>query len=534
MSEDLLLGEYQYARWTLTELMRTNARRRPDRHAVRSAEESFTYRELYDAAARMAGGLREAGVRPGDRVLTMLDNSAEWAVAFVALSFAGAVSVPINTMHRGNILSHVVRDSGATTAIVDAPHLATLAAFDEGRLERLVVRGEVPAGVLPHGRRLLSFADLRSHPTLEPADVQPWDPACLGYTSGTTGNSKGVVISHAHLLNASDPKTVPVMSQGENEITYVVLPLFHIFGIGEVVASWIQGGQAYIAPRFSASTFVEDATRVGATHAHMVAPMAAFLMQQPPRDTDATGSLVTVYIIPAPARHGEFGERFGVRVTTSYGSTEVGCVIATGTDKEALERLSIGRPRPGVTVRIVDAHDMDVPVGEPGECIVRHVYPWVLCSEYQGNPVATAEGWRNGWFHTGDLLKQDADGYYYFVDRKKDAIRRRGENVSSMEVEREVVAHEEIHECAVVAVDFSDFEQEIKVFAIRAPGSTLTEADLARFLIDRLPRYAVPRYIEFVDDMPRTPTAKVRKHELRARSNEHAWDREAAGIVIPR
>jgi crotonobetaine/carnitine-CoA ligase len=177
---------------------------------------------------------------------------------------------------------------------------------------------------------------------------------------------------------------------------------------------------------------------------------------------------------------------------------------------------------------------MEVPVGQPGECVVRHVYPWTLCAEYVGNPEATAATWRNGWLHTGDLLTRDADGYYYFVDRKKDAIRRRGENVSSVEVEREVMAHSDVAHCAVVAVDLAEFEQEVKVFVVRQPGAVLSEEALVKFLIDRLPRYAVPRFVEFVDEMPRTPTGKVRKQELRARANGGCWDREAAGIEVPR
>jgi crotonobetaine/carnitine-CoA ligase len=529
------IGRYANDRWTLTELMRTNVAERPDDIAIRSETESWTYRQLHVDAARMASSLVDAGVRRGDRVLMMMDNSAEWAVAFVALSYIGAASVPTNTMYRGNILAHVVRNSGATVAVVDSNHVEVLTRFDEGRLGLLVVRGHLAPEDVHGEREVLDYSALRRHElALEPVDVAPWDVACVAYTSGTTGDSKGVNMTHAHLVQASDPFTVTMMGQGEHEVIYVAVPLFHLFGVASVVSSWILGGQAVIASRFSASTYIADAAAAGATHLQMVAAMAEFLLQQPPSPTDAQHSIRTAYILPMPARHREFSQRFGVDVHSSFGSTEVGCLIATGGDPEAVARMSVGKPRPGITVRLVDSHDVEVPVGQPGEAIARHVLPWTLCSSYLGDPEATASGWRNGWWHTGDLLVQDADGYYYFVDRKKDAIRRRGENVSSVEVEREVMAHDHVQACAVVAVDFSDFEQEIKVFVELVPGSQLTESELIHFLIDRLPRYAVPRFVEVVTDLPRTPTSKVRKHELRGRPNDQAWDREAAGIIVPR
>ncbi|WP_329410558.1 AMP-binding protein [Nocardia vinacea] len=533
-SAEVKIGDYGYSRWTLTEILRTNLAQRPGRMAVRSADESYTYQEVWDESRRLAFAFREAGIKAGDRVLTMLDNSAEWAICLAALNFVGAVGVPVNVMYHGAILTHVVRDSQATAAVVEQHYLETLTSFDEGLLGTLIVRGGEGGDVISADRRLLSFSELRARrKSLDPVTTHPWDGALVGYTSGTTGNSKGVLITQAHLICASDPDSIQKMTKGEEEVVYVVPPLFHILGIGAVIGAWVVGGEAHIAPRFSASTFVEDATRVGATHTFLVAAMADFLLQQPRRDSDAKCSIVTAYLNPVHSKHREFTERFGIEIRSSYGSTEVGGVIVTGADIEAIERRSCGTPRPGVTIRLVDDNDLEVPVGQTGECLVRHQYPWTLCTEYIGNAEATATGWRNGWFHTGDLLRQDEDGYYYFVDRKKDAIRRRGENVSSVEVEREVRAHPDVVECAVVAVDLAEFEQEIKVFAVRRTGAVLSEEVLAKFLADRLPRFAVPRFIQFVDEMPRTPTEKIRKQELRARANEECWDREVGRTVVP-
>ncbi|UIX29167.1 AMP-binding protein [Streptomyces sp. GQFP] len=539
-SSKVTIGHFEYERWTITEALRENLARRPGQVALGSPVATLTYQEVWDRACELGAGLRGAGVSAGDRVLIMLDNSTDYALALVALNFIGAVAVPTNTMYKGAILTHVVSDSGATTALVEAHYLETLSRFDGGLLKTLVVRGgnEEGNGTRPgdfSGRRLLPFTALQlSGPAIEPVERHVWDPLLIGYTSGTTGKSKGVVLTNAHMFQAADPDTIQGMLGGEDEVVYIVCPMFHILGIGGMATAFIVGGSAYIEERFSASTFITDATRVGATHTLLVATMGEFLMHQPLRDSDAECSIRTAYMNPVHSKHKEFTARFGIVLRSSFGSTEVGGVIATGADQTAIDRISCGKPRPGVQIRLVDEHDIEVPVGEPGECIVRHIYPWTLCLSYLHDSQATANAWRNGWFHTGDLLRQDSDGYYYFVDRVKDAIRRRGENVSSMEVEREVLAHEEVVGCAAVAVDADEFEQEIKIFVVRRPDSTLTEAALTAFLIDRLPRYAVPRFVRFAEDLPRTPTGKARKAELRRESNEGCWDREAAGIVVPR
>ncbi|MEV8539631.1 AMP-binding protein [Streptomyces sp. NPDC051572] len=534
------IGRFAYERWTLTDALRENLTQRPGRVALRSPDATLTYQEVWDRACELAGGLRATGISAGDRVFTMLDNSVDYALALIALNFVGAVAVPTNTMYKGAILTHVVADSGARTALVEARYLDTLSRFDGGLLTTVVVRGASEAAAEPRtgdvpGRRLLPFAELRLGGTaIEPLERHVWDPLLIGYTSGTTGKSKGVVLTNAHMFQAADPDTIQGMQGGKDEVVYIVCPMFHILGIGGMVTAFVVGGSAYIEERFSASTFIVDATRVGATHALLVATMGEFLMRQPLRDSDAECSIRTAYMNPVHSRHKEFTARFGIALRSSYGSTEVGGVIATGADQNAIDRISCGKPRPGVQIRLVDEHDIEVPVGEPGECIVRHVYPWTLCMSYLDNLQATADAWRNGWFHTGDLLRRDSDDYYYFVDRAKDAIRRRGENVSSLEVEREVLAHDEVVGCAAVAVDTEEFEQEIKVLVVLCPDSALTEEALTTFLIDRLPRYAVPRFVRFVEDLPRTPTGKVRKDRLRRESSEGCWDREAAGIVVPR
>lgn len=530
-------GEQLPTAWasrSLTSDLRRSLAAHPDRVAVRDDDHSMTYQQFWDASARLAGGLARTGVHEGDYVLAMLDNSVDYAVTVVALNFLGAVVVPVNTMQKGSILQHVIRDSRARTAIMEQRYADILLDAADDALETVVVRGEEPlTATSSTSVRRVDFTSASTGDPVTPLERFVWDPMMIGYTSGTTGPSKGVVLSHGYALTVSEPYEVQQIV-GDDPVFYVVCPMFHLTGMaGGLFASITAGGNLHIAPRFSASTFAADATAAGATVTTLVGTMVDFLLRQPPQEADARCSLRSAVLIPLHPRVEEFKERFGLVVRTSFGGTESNAILVN-TDDTGIERRSCGRVRAGFEVRIVDEHDIEVPDGTVGEAIARSSRPWVSGGAYLGNPEATAAAWRNGWFHTGDLLVRDSDGYFYFVDRRKDAIRRRGENISSIEVEREVLAHSEILECAAVAVDSEHMEQEVKVFAVRSPDSTVSEETLVKFLIDRMPRYSVPRYVEFVDTLPRTTTGKVRKEVLRTQPNDSSWDRVAAGIVVPR
>jgi carnitine-CoA ligase len=315
---------------------------------------------------------------------------------------------------------------------------------------------------------------------------------------------------------------------------YVVCPMFHVTGtLGGVFAALIAGSTAHIGKPFSASSFFADVDEAGATHTVLVSTMVEFLLRQPPSDEDAAHCLNAVYTVPLHPDHEEFAKRFAVRMTTSYGSTELGCVLVNEDNPDPARDVGL-RIRRGFEVRLVDEFDIEVPEGSPGHAIFRSDKPWLLGVQYQGNHEATVGAWRNGWFHSGDLLTKDRDGYFRYVDRQRDAIRRRGENISSMEVETQVLRHEDVVECAAVGVASEYTEQEVKVFVVRRTGSTLTPEHLSEFLVDFLPRYSLPRFIEFIDELPRTATEKVRKETLRAMSNDKSWDREASDISLPR
>jgi crotonobetaine/carnitine-CoA ligase len=261
--------------------------------------------------------------------------------------------------------------------------------------------------------------------------------------------------------------------------------------------------------------------------------MSAFLWSQPASSDDAKNPLKRAVMLPVVPHYREFEQRFGLKLTTCYAMTEVGPPFSANWN--ITDPLSCGTLRDGYEVRIVDDHDFEVPVGEVGQLVVRHRQPWVLCQGYFDMPDRTAEAWRNGWFHTGDGFRKDAEGRYYFVDRIKDAIRRRGENISSFEVEGLVSSHAGVAECAAIPVPSEWGEDEVKVCVVPS-DETLTEEQLVRDLIPVMPRFMLPRFVELVDHLPKTDaTMRVKKHLLREKPlNDRTWDREAAGVDVPK
>ena len=355
----------------------------------------------------------------------------------------------------------------------------------------------------------------------------PWDVATILYTSGTTGPSKGVIVPwglFVHSVSGLD-------DLGPDDAYYSPLPLFHASGKSALTQMAYCGGRLVIRDRFDTGSFWRDVDGNGCTFTLMVPAIATWLLAQDPGPDDRTHALRQVNMAPIVP---EFGERFGVRLRTGYGLTEAGSVLRRldVTDRSP----SVGTPMPGYTVRLVDEHDYEVAPGAVGELVVRTDQPWGLCVGYHAMPEQTVAAWRNGWLHTGDGFRRDDNGEFFFVDRIKDAIRRRGENVSSFEVEAIVSQHPAVAACAAIGVAAGPGEQEIKICVVREPDAELDPADLIEFLTARMPRFMVPRYVEFYDDFPRTgPTMRVQKARLREEPiTTRTWDREAEGIELPR
>lgn len=503
----------------------------PDKVALRDPDTHHTYAGLHAAALKVAGGLTRLNVRHQEPVLMMLDNHCDFVVLWCGLSLTARVEVPINTAYRAALLTHIINNSGARVLVVEAAYLDRLleVAPDLTTLDTVVVRGRYTVD-LPPAWRVLVWEDLADGAPDRPAKLRPSDVMAILYTSGTTGPSKGSVNSHAHGYTYAHPSHFGAAEP--HDVTLVPLPLFHMGGQwAAVYNAFIGGATAVVLPKFSASAFWRQAREYGATYTFLLGSMTHFLLKQPPSADDRDHPLQSMLLVPIPAEIDAFKQRFSVeRIAAAFGATESGVIahapLGTGVAGRA------GWLREGVEAIVVDENGLEVPRGEVGELWARAREPWTMMSGYHGMPEATVAAWQNLWFHTGDAVNLAEDGQFVFVDRVKDAIRRRGENVSSFEVEREINAHPEVAESAVIAVPSEFVEDEIKACVVAREGTRLSPEQLYEFLQPRLPRFAVPRYIEILSTLPKTPTEKVRKTELRAAGvTPNTWDREAA---VPR
>jgi crotonobetaine/carnitine-CoA ligase len=514
----------------MRDLIDRRARETPAEPFVVFADgEQWSFADLRRRVRDCAEGLQRLGVGQGDFVLVWLPNGPACLEVMLALNYLGAVYVPINTGYRGGLLEHVVDNSGASLMVGDARLLPRLRDVRHGALRRLVAVG---------GAAEVAGLDVLPEPALRgdgerlqpPArDIEPWDTLSVIYTSGTTGPSKGVLISSLQMHATFIPSNVV----RREDRTLVNLPMFHVGGAGPIWSSLMRGGSFVLTESFRTGEFWEKIRAYGVTHTILLGAMTPFLLKEPASPDDRNHPLRKVSMIPLSDQHGEFAARFGVEVHTGFNMTELSSPLASGGNPQIAG--TCGRPRAGVEVRIVDENDCEVPAGTVGELIVRSDMPYALNHGYHNNPEATARAWRNGWFHTGDAFRRDEQGNFFFVDRIKDAIRRRGENISSFEVEKEILAHDAVRDCAVVAVPSEFGEDEVMAVLSAVPGRAVDLPALVEFLTPRLAHFMVPRYFRILPDLPRTPTQKVQKHILRSEGvTDDAWDREKAGIVLRR
>jgi len=509
------------------------ANERPDQpHVVFADGAEWTFAELRDKVRSKAAGLRAMGIEQGEHVAVWLPNGPDALIAFYAINYIGAVFVPFNTAYRGQLLQHVIANSGARVLLVHPDLVPRLHEIDLGRVERLVVTTgiEVPEAPRPIQRfdELAGAAD----ETLELArPIEPWDIQSIIYTSGTTGPSKGVLSSYLHMFTNAGPESWPMVD--ENDRYMCVAPIFHIGGMGPPFVMLARGASVAMIDNFSTEDFWAVAKATQSTVVFLLGVMATFLLKAEPRPDDRDHTVKKAFMVPLTGDAPAFTERFGVDIYTIFNMTEISSPIVSEANPTKIG--TCGRVRDGVDVRLVDRNDCEVPIGEIGEMLVRTDRPWAMNSGYNANPEATAEAWRNGWFHTGDAFRRDEDGYFYFVDRVKDAIRRRGENISSFEVEADVCSHPAVREAAAVAVPSEFSEDEVMVIVAPVPGQKLEARQLAEFLIDTMPYFMVPRYIRILDELPKTPSAKVMKADLRKEGvTPDTWDREAAGLRVRR
>lgn len=507
----------------VTEQLSLRAARHPDRLlALFEDGERWTYVDAWRLARSTGAALQHQGVTRGDPVISWLPNGPDHLRTWFGTVAAGGVWAPLNTAYRGRMLERAVRVVGARLLVTCqdlAPHLHGLDLGDDLRV--LVIDG-------PAGDVLTADAD-RLTPLDAPAE--PWDTHAIIQTSGTSGLSKGVLCSHAHLHTSATAAFGEWLTGDDRYL--VTLPLFHAGGVLGVLGMIGVGGSVAVVPHFRTASFWEQVRDLRATACTLLGVMAAFLTEQPPAAEDTRHSLRTAYVIPLTESAMALRDRFAVEVRTLFNMTETSCPVMSG--PRPARPGSCGSPRPGIEARVVDPHDREVPRGSVGELVLRADAPWVFSHGYHGMPEATADAWRNGWFHTGDGFRQEADGELYFVDRIKDAIRRRGENISSFEVEEELRAHPAVRDAAAVAVPGEHGEQEVLAVVSTVPGRHLDPAELLQFLRPRMAHFMLPRYIRTVAELPVTPTSKVRKDLLREEGvTADTWDRETAGITVRR
>jgi len=501
---------------TVSNVLEAGARAWGRKYAIDFGDASYTYSDLWSRARRAAAAFAGQGVRRGDPVLVMLDNTIQFVDAWLGLALVGAVQVPVNTEYLGDILRHQIKDSGASLMLIDHRYVERLAQLeiDRGSLDHLLVSGEAAC---PEGVRCDSWERIYERsselPVGDIADVSEQDIVAIMYTSGTTGPSKGVRIAHAHAYTYARLAGQTVQLY-EHDVYFAPLPLFHIAGQWALVYACLQvGATAIVRRRFSVSDFWAVVKESGATASFLLGAMANFLARQQPKADDLDNPMERMLMVPLVDGIDDFRRRFGVRVCTCYGSTEVNVPIIS--DYNVTEADVAGRPVAGFELRIVDDQDREVPVGQVGELVVRSAEPWIMATEYHRNPEASLRLFRNLWLHTGDAFRRDAHGNYYFVDRIKDYIRRRGENISSFEVEREVNQHPAVLESAAVAVKSASTEDDLKVVAVLKPGMSLEPEELRAFLRERIPRFMVPDIVLVLPELPKTPTGKIQKHLLR-------------------
>lgn len=519
---------------TINETFRAAVEAQPGRLYLDFSGDEYTYGRLGREVERFARGLNALGIRQGDRVVSVLENGPAAIIAWYATNRLGAIYVPINTAYKGEYLRHQISDSGARIVICEEDYLDNILAVADRlpAVERVLHTGaarDSGNSARPLSAMAAHFLDEGEAPY---ADVDPSDLAMLLYTSGTTGLSKGCMVSHNYLCDVSR-RYCETIGRTAEDMLWLPMPLFHITGISAAILTMQLRSSAAFARKFSVSAAWSEIERTGATFIVLLGTMALMVANAPdtPESLRCKGQVRTLIGIPMnDALAEKWRDRFGVQWCSGkiYGSTEVGQALNARFD-ENLPDSSCGRVNDTFDVRIFDENDNEVPAGTVGEIVVRPKRPNVMFSGYWNNPEATVKSWRNLWHHMGDNARVDEDGNFFFVDRSKDVIRRRGENISSFEMETIFNQHPDIDEAAIHAVPSEFMEDDVKATVVCRAGAKLTEAELTEWAISRVPRFALPRYVEFIDELPKNASGRVLKFQLREKGvTASTWDREKA------
>lgn len=516
----------------LSTLLNRQAEAFGDRPLLRVGEQKRSCASMRDAAARLAGAFATRGIGRGDRVAVMADNRIELLDAFAACAWLGAIFVPINTALRGAQLEHVLRNAAPRALAIETTLLPKLETPE--RLPEELAHVWLLGADGPTTWRGVPAEDFpAAGDPIDATAAKPGDTLALLYTSGTTGPSKGVCCPQAQFYWWG-VNTGAALDINDDDVLYTCLPLFHTNALNSFVQALASGACLVVGPRFSASQFWARLIEAEATVTYLLGAMVSILWGREPGPFDRAHR-VRIALAPAtPASlHGGCLERFGISIVEAHGMTETNLVIGPLDGEQRTG--SMGRVMPGFEAKVVDEDDVEVPDGTAGELVMRASEPFAFATGYWRMPEETVAAWRNLWFHSGDRVVRDDAGYFRFLDRTKDAIRRRGENISAWEVEQALQSHTDVASAAVIPVQSELGEDDVMAFVVPNPGARLEPAELLAHCEPQLAYFAIPRYLEIVPELPLTENGKVQKFVLRAQGvSESTWDREQAGYVLRR
>lgn len=522
----------------LSAVLAAQARAAGDTVWLMQDERRETFAEVDAAVDAIAGGLAALGLRPGERVAILMSSRIDYPKIVIAVNRAGAIWVPINPAYRGDWLAEAIRESRPAVLIVEADYADRVAeVIDAIDVGRIVVAG--PAG--PLAGRATDYADLeRSTAPAPEVTLDPGATAAILWTSGTTGRPKGVMQPHNAWIAVAEISNT-LFDTRADDVGYNCLPLYNSAAwCATIFRTLVAGIPVGIDPSFSVTSFWDRIRHYGATQTMSLGAMHIFLLNAAPHPGDASVPLRVATLTPMPEHLIEpFCARFGVeKVTQGYGQSEVMTLLLRGCRPgEPIKPNSLGTINPDYELRLLDDEGNAVRDGETGEFAVRPLKPNVSFNGYFDNPEATAAAYTGDWYRTGDLGMRDADGDYFFVDRKKDYIRYKGRSISSFQVEAVAARFPAVAEAAAYGVPCAELESEheIKLDVVAKPGVEVEPEALARFINDNAPFFLVPRYIEVVAGLPHTPTNKVEKYKLRARGLTPAtWDRLSSAFTLAR
>lgn len=526
-TEDKVVGKF----------IQEKARIHKDRTFLYYRDETLTYAQVDSISNRFANALNAMGLQKNDKIAIMMINHPYYLHVWFGAAKLGIVEVPINTAYKGELLKHIINNSESKVLFIDGEFLDRLRLIQDDlpRMERIICRGDIDPQLAQSISMPISsieeFFNFPDNPLT--VNVRPSDPVAFIYTSGTTGLSKGVVCPNNYYLHTGR-LVAQLRDARPDDILYTFLPMFHINAqLMTVLAAMVADAQMVLSDRFSASNFWGDIRKYGATQFNYLGAVMTILSKQEPKPEDADVRIRYAFGAACPPDVMEKMEkRFGFECLEGFGMSEIGIVVHDAIGNR--RRGSCGKVLDEYfEVKLFDDDDNEVATGDIGEIVVRPKMPDIMMTEYYNMPDKTLEAYRNLWFHTGDYAKKDEDEFFYFVDRKKDAIRRRGENISSFEVEKVINTHPSIMESAVFAVPSDLGEDEVMTSVVLKPDKELSPVELIEFCNDRMAHFAVPRYVDFVAALPKTPTNRIEKYRLRqAGITETTWDREKAGVKI--